>query len=113
NSPHVVAIFATGAGLLLLGALHAPRLQRWLSTPVARFFGRVSYSFYLVHHTVLLAFLIVAHRWGGGAWSALLGAVALAFAVSVALSELGWRAVEAPSIRAGRAVIRGGASLFG
>src|SRR6185295_14767756 len=30
HSPHVVAIFATGAGLLLLGALHAPRLQRWL-----------------------------------------------------------------------------------
>lgn len=105
NTPHVVSIFAAGAGLLLLGTLHAPRLQSWLSTPIARFFGRISYSFYLVHHTVLLSFLLVAER-SGGAWPETLAAVVVAFAVSVAAGALGWRAIEAPSIRAGRALIR-------
>jgi peptidoglycan/LPS O-acetylase OafA/YrhL len=110
NTPQVVALFSLGAGLLLLGTLHAPALQHALATRVARFFGRISYSFYLVHHTVLLSFLIVAARAvGGGAAQG--AAVVLAFAASVALGELGWRAVEAPSIRAGRALLRTGRAL--
>jgi peptidoglycan/LPS O-acetylase OafA/YrhL len=109
NTPSVVGVFALGAGLLLAGTLHAPALQRALGTPIARFFGRISYSFYLVHHMVLLSFLIVATRFrGAGAQGA---AVVLAFAVSVALGALGWRAVEAPAIRAGRALLRTGAAL--
>jgi peptidoglycan/LPS O-acetylase OafA/YrhL len=111
HSPHAIVIFAIGAGLLLLGTLHVPALQRALSTRIARFFGRVSYSFYLVHNTVLLSFLAVASRWGESS-APMLAAVVLAFAASVALSELGWRFVEAPAIQAGRALIRGGGALL-
>lgn len=40
--------------VLLLASLHAPLAQRVLGNPVARFFGNISYSVYLLHLPVLL-----------------------------------------------------------
>jgi peptidoglycan/LPS O-acetylase OafA/YrhL len=106
HSASVVVQLALGAGLLLVAALHAPGFEHALSGRSGRELGRVSYSFYLLHETVLLAWIM---RVPGHLLPA---PAALAFTVvglvaSLALAELGWRLVEQPSIRAGRAVMRG------
>jgi len=110
HSPSAVAQFAVGAGLLLIAALHAPALQRALASGPGRFFGRISYSFYLVHDTVLLAFVMRARHFVFP-WPTGLAVAAITFALTVVLGMLGWRFVEAPAIRAGRAVIRAGEAL--
>jgi len=112
HTPAAVAQFALGAGLLLVAALHAPRLQGALSSRLGRFFGRTSYSFYLIHYTILMSFVMHAKDYLLP-WPTAVAVTVLTFALTVALGVLGWRFVEAPAIRAGRAVIRAGESLAG
>ncbi|HTY18701.1 MAG TPA: acyltransferase [Myxococcota bacterium] len=111
HTPAAVAQLACGAGLLLVAAMHAPRLRQALSSPLGRFFGRTSYSFYLIHYTVLLSFVMHARTYSLP-WPTGIAVTLLTFAVTTALSELGWRFVEAPAIGAGRWVIRAGGALF-
>ena len=111
HTPDAVAMFAIGAALLIIGTLHSARLHRWLASAPARFLGRISYSFYLVHHTILIVLVMLA-RGAGGSLEQLLVACILALLLSLLAGELGWRFVEAPSIRAGRALIRASGSLF-
>jgi peptidoglycan/LPS O-acetylase OafA/YrhL len=105
HSPSAIVPFALGSALLIITALHAPALRRALSTPLASFFGRVSYSLYLVHYSVMICFVLrfPDYRFE---WPVALLVFAATLAISSALSELGYRAVELPSIRAGRALIR-------
>jgi peptidoglycan/LPS O-acetylase OafA/YrhL len=107
QSSSVVVPFALGAALLVCAAIHAPPLQRLLSTPIAKFYGRISYSLYLFHFAILW---IVEFGVFGKPHS--IGTAFLVFAATLAIAtgaaELGWRFVEAPAIRAGRAVIRAG-----
>jgi peptidoglycan/LPS O-acetylase OafA/YrhL len=110
HAPAVVAQFALGSALLLVAALHAPGLRRVLSTPVALSFGRISYSLYLVHYTVLMPFVLRAPEFSLS-WPLALAVFAATLALSTALAHAGWGVVEAPAIRAGRAVIRGGEVL--
>lgn len=107
HSSAVVVPFALGAALLLCAAIHLAPLHRALSTPVASFYGRVSYSLYLVHFAIL--WVVEAAVFGkphsiGGA----LVVFASTLAVATLFAELGWRLVEEPAIRAGRAVVRTG-----
>ncbi len=79
---------AIGAvGLIIL--CQSPRIRIGLRSRVARFFGRVSYSLYLVHGVVLLALLDMFFgrlpKWGIGVPYGL---------VSVALSYLFYLAIE-------------------
>ena len=92
--------------------MHLPAVRRIFSTPLARFYGRISYSLYLVHLTVLLV-AISALRLGedGISPSLALPAFAAVLAISTALAALGYRYVEAPAIAAGRALIRRGEAL--
>jgi peptidoglycan/LPS O-acetylase OafA/YrhL len=109
-SPASVATFAAGAGLILVGVLHWEPARNALSGRFARYLGRVSYSFYLVHLTVLSAVMFTLGR-----SESVAGAVALIvgiLAITFVLAEIGFRAVEQPAIRAGQAVIRAGTSLF-
>ena len=107
-SPKSVLLMGAGSALLVVASLHVAPLTRCFEAPLARFFGRVSYSLYLVHFTVLLALLCR----GGAAvrLSPLQGVLvfAVTLAVSTALAVLGQRFVEEPAIRAGRALIRVG-----
>lgn len=112
HSPAAIVQFALGSALLVVAALHAPALRRALSTPLAGFFGRVSYSLYLVHHSVLLCFVLRAPGYTFP-WPTALLVFAATLAISSALAALGHRFVEAPSIRAGRAVIATTARLTG
>jgi len=108
HSPQGVLLMGAGSALLVVASLHVAPLTRCFEAPLARFFGRVSYSLYLVHFTVLLALLCR----GGAAvrLSPLQGVLvfAVTLAVSTALAVLGQRFVEEPAIRAGRALIRVG-----
>lgn len=110
NTPAVVAQFATASALVVIAALHAPWLHAVLSSRPARYFGRISYSFYLVHFTILLAFVMRAKD-HVLSWPSWIGVIAVIFALTVALGELGWRFVELPAIRAGRGLVRAGATL--
>jgi peptidoglycan/LPS O-acetylase OafA/YrhL len=97
-------IFSAGAMLVVLGAAHAASLQRFLEWRPVAALGRVSYSIYLLHFSVLaVATPLLAGGVGlaGGAAFA-----ALVAAVTCALAPLSWRGVELPCIRAGNAVCR-------
>jgi peptidoglycan/LPS O-acetylase OafA/YrhL len=110
HSSSVVVQFSAAAALLLVAALHSPTLRGAFASAPGRFFGRISYSLYLVHLTVILVFVTLDAD-QKFSWPAGLAVGSVSFAISVALSELGWRCVEEPAIRAGRAVIRAGESL--
>jgi len=80
------------AGLIIL--CQSPRIRIGLRSRVAQFFGRVSYSLYLVHGVVLLAVLDMlfgrGSKWGLGV---------LYGVVSVALSYLFCLGIEEPAHR--------------
>jgi peptidoglycan/LPS O-acetylase OafA/YrhL len=101
--PTWVVPIAAGCALLTLAALEMPAMRRFFSSRPAVFLGRISYSLYLVHGSIvlLLGRLVGAP---GSAPAALLffGTVAL---VSCGVAALGWRWIEQPSIRAGRALL--------
>jgi len=105
HAPAVVVQFALGAACLVIAALHAPLLRRAFSTPIALFFGRISYSLYLIHYTVLMLFVLRVPGFQLS-WPVALGLFVATLALSTALAEIGWRAVEEPAIRAGRSLIR-------
>jgi peptidoglycan/LPS O-acetylase OafA/YrhL len=83
------------AGLIIL--CQSPRISIGLRSGIARFFGRVSYSLYLVHGVVLLALLDMffgrVSKWGLGV---------LYGVVSVALSYLFCLTIEEPAHRLGK-----------
>ena len=105
RSPRLAtAVFACGALLLVVAAAHAASFQRFLAWRPIAALGRVSYSIYLLHFTVLaLSTPLLAGGVGlaGGAAFALFVA-----AVTCALAPLSYHAVELPCIRAGNAVCR-------
>ncbi len=108
HSPQTVVLMASGSALLVVASLHVAPLTRWFEAPLARFFGRISYSLYLVHLTVLFVF-----RCRGGTDMLVtplqgVAVFAVTLAVSTALAVLGQRFVEEPAIHAGRALIRVG-----
>jgi len=76
-------------GLFVWAALaeNAP-LTRFLSTPLLRGLGRISYMFYLLH---LLVLTETVKYLGSGVW-----VVAAAFAITVGLATVSWFAVEKP-----------------
>ena len=83
------------AGLIIL--CQSPRISIGLRSRVARFFGRVSYSLYLVHGIVLLALLDMFFgrlpKWDMGVLYGVL---------SVALSYLFCLAIEEPAHKLGK-----------
>ncbi|HUU35508.1 MAG TPA: acyltransferase, partial [Vicinamibacterales bacterium] len=112
HGPWAVASFGLGAALLVIAAVHLPALERVFSSPLGRFYGRISYSLYLVHHTVLFVFLFRLRPPGYEfAWPAAIAVFAATLLVSTVLAVLGFRWVEEPAMRAGRASIRALAAL--
>lgn len=84
---------AAGAVGLVICAAASPGLARLLSGRVPAWFGRVSFSLYLVHVPVLAT---LAFAWGESAWPAVL---AVGIPASLILAELFTRLVERPSHR--------------
>ena len=82
-----------GALMLVLVFAHSPRLLRLSRWPVLQFLGRISYSLYLYHGVVLLAFL-----YGLGTHLPLGLLLLLAAAAVIPVATLAYRTVERPSI---------------
>jgi len=71
--------------------------DRYLSSPVPMWLGRVSYSLYLLHVPILD---FVLHNFYGTV--PLIGLIALAVGLSLVAAELAYRFVERPAIALGR-----------
>lgn len=94
----------TFAGLcisgLIFGVGRANHLHDWLNFRPLQYFGRISYSLYLVH--TIVGVRIVNWMWRltnhNASFLTLLAFVALALAASVVVAHLLWRFVEKPSV---------------
>ncbi|MCP4036858.1 MAG: acyltransferase [bacterium] len=102
SAPVTLLAIALSSSALTVGAVHLPWLRRALEWRPVRFLGRVSYSVYLLHFTVLLLFVRrVEERQTSGE---LLFMIVAVVGVTVALAALAYRYVELPSIRLGNAL---------
>lgn len=92
------AMMAVGTAIMLLQVAQLKRLSLWLAGPVMQFFGRISYSLYLIHVPIVGASLFLGHKLlGVGVWAesvSLLGALLLSTAAAAAC----WNFVERPSM---------------
>lgn len=88
---------ALGATLLVILVLNSATLKALLALGLPRFLGRISYSLYLVHVTVLFVLL---HFLAGN--RPLLPAIYLAGAIACAYVL--WKFVEQPSIQLGKSL---------
>ena len=94
-----IACMALGASGLVLIALDRAVLGGLLSSPICRWLGRVSYSVYLVHFTVILVAQTTLVTPVG--WMQAAAFIAVVLAVTLGLGALGYRWVERPAIAAG------------
>jgi len=102
-----------GAVLLFTGVALSPSVSALLSSRVARWLGRLSFSIYLIHFPVLLTvscavFSAAASRMPS--WTAGLLACATEFAVTVLMAAIFARLVDRPAIRLSRRITRCGNS---
>ena len=100
----MIVPLALGAALLVAASLHLSGVRRFFSMRWIAALGQVSFSFYLIHFSVLLWSTCRITGPEPPLWVALMVAV-LGFAVSTALAVLGYRLVELPSVAAGRGLI--------
>jgi len=100
-----------GAAFVLVVILaygRAPGLKRVLNLPLFRFYGRISYSFYLLHPLTLFALWAMpaqlSHVLDAGVPAVFLwiGLTILSVVAITPLAWLSWRFVEIPGIAAGR-----------
>jgi peptidoglycan/LPS O-acetylase OafA/YrhL len=87
------------AGLLLFWAGKQGLLERWPTSRLVSYLGQTSYSLFLVHFPVLV---VVSTAWlwldRTSVWEARIG-LAVAYATSLAVADLFYRAVETPAAR--------------
>ena len=84
---------------LIFGVGLSDHLVDWLSNPVIQYFGRISYSLYLIHLLVLTRiFRLGIHLTGLSAWPAVTWFF-VAGATSILFAHLINRYVEAPTMR--------------
>ena len=103
--PQMIIPLAFGAALLVAASLYLPAVRRLFSVRWIAALGAVSFSFYLVHFSVLLWSTCRITGSDPPLYAILLVAV-IGFAVSTGIAVLGYRCVELPSIALGRSAIR-------
>ena len=108
----MIAPLALGAALLVVATVHQPSVRRFFAARWIASLGTISFSFYLIHFTVL-TFLVCRFTGHSLSVPAAIGTGVVAFAISVGLSIVAYRFVEEPSMSAGRAVGRAIAALSG
>jgi peptidoglycan/LPS O-acetylase OafA/YrhL len=98
----------SGAAILYAVLLNST-LQRWLSSPLSRWMGKISFSLYLVHILVICCFSSWLYLWlseGTQLGNSGVTAVALATVAVSLLSAAAFYRVELMGILAGRSVSR-------
>ncbi|MBW2413537.1 MAG: acyltransferase [Deltaproteobacteria bacterium] len=95
--PLSIVLMAAGSFALIVVVLARPGAGRVLSIPPIRFLGRVSFSLYLLHHTILLLIAPITSRPVN-----FFVLMPLLLALSLVAAELSYRFVERPSIALGR-----------
>ena len=106
--PHgVLAHYLSGIGatLILVLVVGGSALPVLTSRP-ARFLGRISYGFYLIHLPVLLTVTSLVCGWLGSGTIGLTVAFAASCALALGLSALLYRFVESPAQNLGRQISR-------
>lgn len=99
STARTIGVLSVGSALLVIAALHVRPLERLLSSPPFTFLGRLSFSIYLLHYTILLLATPIVDR-----PTSLPGALALYAVVltgSIGLAIPSYRFVERPSIALG------------
>jgi peptidoglycan/LPS O-acetylase OafA/YrhL len=99
HSPMIASdgVIAVGGAGVVLFALADRRLSRMILVPAISFLGRVSYSLYLIHGTVLFSCAYLFHaRLSPFIW------FAPYLAVSLAASAVMYRWIEVPSMNLGK-----------
>jgi peptidoglycan/LPS O-acetylase OafA/YrhL len=89
---------ATTAGLTLYAAGSAGGLDRWLAHPMLQYFGRISYSLYLIHYPVSWLVVGIGNQLTGTAPVVALAWHLLALGMSMAVAHLLHIYVEVPSM---------------
>lgn len=99
-----------GAALMLMYVLSSQRAQRWLSYPLLRQIGKVSYSAYLSHMAVLLCLtpylLQILETWTQSPLALWFGGWLLTIAAVQSLSLLFYHWLEMPSMSLGRRLMQ-------
>ena len=99
-----LALMGLGSVALIVFAAHVPMLNRWLSVRPVVFLGKISYSVYLLHFTVMIL-------WGRWVIDASVAATYLSLmgpvlAISILLSAAFYSWVERPAVLAGNRVCK-------
>ncbi len=105
NAPSMIIPLALGSTLLVAATVHHPSVRGFFAASWIAWLGSISFSFYLIHFTVL-TFLVCRFTGHTQPIPSVIGIGVVAFAISVGLSVVGYRFVEQPSMNAGRAVAR-------
>lgn len=89
-------VLATGCSIYFVGKLD--RLHNWLAAGWLQYFGRISYSLYLVHTVIGMRIITIGYRISGNSTGVSLVWFTLAFATSIAAAHLMYLFIEKPSI---------------
>lgn len=95
DAPEIILVL--GAGGVLLSSLYSRRLSAFMKNRVAEYLGRVSYSLYLVHGTVLFFLVDVLYWKISWEWMLVLFVI-----VSLVLAHLFCVLIEEPALRVGK-----------
>ncbi|MEQ2527525.1 acyltransferase [Bacillaceae bacterium CLA-AA-H227] len=87
-----------GASIFIILSVSSPTLSKLLKSKTPSFFGKISYSLYLYHLTILMFFI----KYDTGLPIAL--TLLLTFIVSVLVATVSYQFVEIPSMKAGKTI---------
>lgn len=93
---------AIGAIGVIIAAISSGPFRNWLTGAIPQWFGRVSYSLYLIHVPIIMTMQNTLHAWLNNAQIAI-----AAIFTSLFIAELYYRAVERPSHKLGRYFTKG------
>jgi peptidoglycan/LPS O-acetylase OafA/YrhL len=99
-----IGVMVVGAAGILVLCLRAGTASQLLSSRICVFLGRISYSVYLVHFTVLLLAARLLNEPAGPLRAFVFASFVVA--VTIALATTAHRLIELPAIRAGNALCR-------